>query len=105
MTPQIAIVGFRELDNPDAWRVEVVVDGVVSGHIYRGGAAYRYYEGPRNDVTWSSAGIDLARTEAPIGGTSVLEMAPDSPAAGQPGCGCRRRASPRARPRLRLTRP
>src|SRR5256885_3127339 len=49
MTPQIAIVGFRELDNPDAWRVEVVVDGVVSGHIYRGGGAYRYFEGPRND--------------------------------------------------------
>ena len=81
MTPQLAIVGFREVDNPDAWRVEVVVDGVVSGHVYRAGGAYRYFEGPRNDVTWSFADLDLARLEARIRATVIAEISPDQPAA------------------------
>ena len=70
---QAAIVGFREVDSPDTWRIEVVVDGVVWGRIYRGGGTYRYFEGPRNDVTWSFADLDLERLEARIRATVVAE--------------------------------
>ena len=66
MTLQAAIVGFREVNSPDAWRIEIVVGGVVWGHIYRGGGTYRYFEGPRNDITWSFADPDLERLEARI---------------------------------------
>jgi len=66
-------------------RVEVVVDGVVSGHVYRAGGAYRYFEGPRNDVTWSFADLDLARLEARIRANVIADMSPDQPAAVQSG--------------------
>jgi hypothetical protein len=66
-----AIVGFREVNSPDTWRIEVVVGGVVWGHIDRGGGTYRYFEGPRNDVTWSFADLDLERLEARIRATLI----------------------------------
>jgi len=76
-----AIVGFREVNSPDAWRMEVVIDGVVWGHIYRGGGTYRYFEGPRNDVTWSFADLDLERLEARIRATVIAESPSDGPQA------------------------
>jgi hypothetical protein len=81
MMLQAAIVGFREVDSPDAWRIEVVVGGVVWGHIYRGGGAYRYFEGPRNDVTWSFADLDLERLETRIRATVLAESPSDGPQA------------------------
>ena len=66
---QTASVGFREVSSPDAWRIEVVVGGVLWGHIYRGGGTYRYFEGPRNDVIWSLADLDLERLETRIRAT------------------------------------
>jgi len=76
-----AIVGFREVDSPDAWRIEVVVDGVVWGHIDRGGGTYRYFDGPRNDVTWSFADLDLERLEARIRATVIAESPSGRPRA------------------------
>jgi hypothetical protein len=76
-----AIVGFREVNSPDAWRMEVVIDGVVWGHIYRGGGTYRYFEGPRNDVTWSFADLDLERLETRIRATVLAESPSDGPQA------------------------
>ncbi len=70
---QAAIVRFREVDSPDTWRIEVVVGGVVWGHIYRGDGTYRYFEGPRNDVTWSFADLDLQHLEARIRATVIAE--------------------------------
>ena len=69
VTSQTAVIAFRELNNPDAWCVEVLVEGVVAGHIYRGEGAYRYFEGPLNDVTWSFADVDLERLQARIRAT------------------------------------
>ena len=78
---QAPIVGFREVTSPDAWRIEVVVGGVVWGHIYRGGGTYRYFEGPRNDVTWSFADLDLERLEARIRATVIAERPSGQPRA------------------------
>jgi CheY-like chemotaxis protein len=69
MTGQTTIVAFREVNTPTAWCVEVLVGGVVAGHIYRGEGEYRYFEGPLNDVTWSFADLDLERLKARIRAT------------------------------------
>lgn len=82
VTSPTAIVGFREVTTADAWRIEVVVDGVVSGHIYRGDGTYRYFEGPRNDVTWSFADLDLERLEARIRATVNAERLNANPSGG-----------------------
>jgi hypothetical protein len=63
---QTASVSFREIERPDSWRIDVLVDGVVCGHIDRAGDSYRYFEGPQNDVIWSFADRDLPRLEARI---------------------------------------
>jgi len=79
-----ASVTFRELDSPSAWRMDVVVDGVVCGHIDRAGGTYRYFEdfgGARNDVIWSLADLDLERLEARIRATVITESRPDRPSA------------------------
>jgi hypothetical protein len=79
-----ASVTFRELDSPSAWRMDVVVDGVVCGHIDRAGGTYRYFEdfeGARNDVIWSFADLDLERLEARIRATVSAELRPDRPSA------------------------
>lgn len=78
---QAATVGFREVNSPDAWRIEVVVEGVLWAHIYRGGGTYRYFEGPRNDVTWSFADLDLERLEARIRATVIAESPSGRPRA------------------------
>jgi len=78
---QTALVGFREVDSPDAWRIEVVVDGVVWGHIDRGGGTYRYFEGPRNDITWSFADLGLERLQARIRATVIAESPSGRPRA------------------------
>jgi hypothetical protein len=71
---QTASVAFREIDDePSAWRVDVMVDGVVSGRIYRGGGTYLYFEGPDNDVIWSFADLDLRRLESRIRTTVIAE--------------------------------
>jgi hypothetical protein len=77
---QTAIVTFHEVDHPDVWRIDVVVEGAVAGHIDRAGGSYRYFEGPHNDVIWSFADLDLPRLESRIR-ASVMEQAPsDRPA-------------------------
>jgi hypothetical protein len=63
---QTASVIFREIGRPDGWRVDVLVDGVLYGHIDHAGDSYRYFEGPHNDVSWSFADPDLPRLEARI---------------------------------------
>jgi hypothetical protein len=78
---QTTIVGFREVDSPDTWRIEVVVGGAVWGHIDRGGGTYRYFEGPRNDITWSFADLDLERLEARIRATVIAESPSGRPRA------------------------
>jgi hypothetical protein len=60
------MIRFREVDDPAAWRIDVVVDGKVCGRIYRGEGTYRYFEGPLNDVMWSLADRDLDRLKASL---------------------------------------
>jgi hypothetical protein len=62
-------VDFCEIENFGTWRIDVVVDGVVCGHIDRGDGVYRYFEGPLNDVTWSFAEPNLDRLEIYIQAT------------------------------------
>ncbi|HEY3097345.1 MAG TPA: hypothetical protein VGL14_00450 [Methylomirabilota bacterium] len=79
-----ASVTFREVDRPGAWRTDVVVDGVVCGHIDRAGGTYRYFEdfeGASNEVIWSFADLDLERLEARIRATVGTESRPDRPSA------------------------
>jgi hypothetical protein len=61
-----ASVSFREVRGPDGWRIDVLVDAAVCGHIDHAGDSYRYFEGPQNDVIWSFADVDLPRLEARI---------------------------------------
>jgi hypothetical protein len=71
---QNAVLTFREVNGPNAWRIDVVLDGVVCGHIDRAGGTYRYFqdfEGAHNDVIWSFADLDLERLEARIRATVV----------------------------------
>ena len=79
-----ASITFREVDSPSAWRIDVVVDGIVCGHIDRAGGTYRYFEdfeGARNDVIWSFADLDLERLEARIRATVSAEPRPVRPSA------------------------
>ena len=71
---QTSSVVFREVSSASAWRIDVVADGVVCGHIDRAGGTYRYFqdfEGAHNDVIWSFADLDLERLEARIRATVV----------------------------------
>src|SRR5207248_10268114 len=64
-----ASITFREVDSPSAWRIDVVVDGIVCGHIDRAGGTYRYFEdfdGSHNVGFWSFADLDLERLEVLI---------------------------------------
>ena len=65
---QTAGVTFREVST-GAWRIDVVVDGVLCGHIDCAGGIYRYFEdfeGAYNEVIWSFADLDLGRLEERI---------------------------------------
>lgn len=62
-------VEFRERGGALDWRIEVMVDGMISGHVDREGQIYRYFEGPFNEITWSFADRDLERLQARIRGT------------------------------------
>jgi hypothetical protein len=80
----MASVTFHEVDSPSAWRVDVIVEGVVCGHIDRAGGTYRYFEdfeGAHNDVIWSFADLDLERLEARIRATVSAEPRPVRPSA------------------------
>ena len=75
-----ASVTFREVDSPRAWRIDVVVDGVVCGHIDRAGGTYRYFEdfeGAHNEVIWSFADLDLERLEARVRAAVTTKPRPD----------------------------
>jgi hypothetical protein len=74
---QTASVSFRETQRSEGWRVEVLVDTVVCGHIDQAGDSYRYFEGPHNDVIWSFADADLMRLEARIRATLNAESLRD----------------------------
>jgi hypothetical protein len=63
---QTASVHFREVERSEGWRVDVLVDTLLCGHIDRAGDSYRYFEGPHNEVIWSFADVDLMRLEARI---------------------------------------
>ena len=79
-----ASITFHEVDSPSAWRIDVVVDGIVCGHIDRAGGTYRYFEdfeGAHNEVIWSFADLDLERLEARIRATVTTELRPDRPSA------------------------
>ena len=81
---QTAAVTFREIDSPSAWRIDVVADGVVCGHIDRAGGTYRYFEdfeGAHNEVIWSFADLDLERLEARIRATVTTDPHMDRPSA------------------------
>ena len=70
------IVAFRDVAGA-SWRVDVVIEGRVSGHIDDGNGVYRYFEGPQNDITWSFAELDLERLKARIRATVRAERQPD----------------------------
>jgi len=72
-----AIVAFRDVAGASSWRVDVVIDGSVSGHIDDGNGVYRYFEGPQNDVTWLFAERDLERLKARILATVRAERQSD----------------------------
>jgi hypothetical protein len=77
-----ASVAFREVGSASAWRIDVVVDGVVCGHIDRAGGTYRYFEdfaGTPNEVFWSFADLDLERLEARIRATVIAALRTDRP--------------------------
>jgi hypothetical protein len=81
MNRDTAIVEFREPRGGAVWCIEVIVDGLVSGHVYDGNGTYRYFEGPHNDITWSFAETDLERLKARIRATVLAERLSPSPAA------------------------
>jgi len=61
-----ATVAFRDVAGASSWRLDVVIEGSVSGHIDDGDGVYRYFEGSQNDITWSFAERDLERLKARI---------------------------------------
>jgi len=76
VTVQIATaIAFHQSDSQHAWRMDVIVDGVLCGHIDRSGDDYRYFEGVCNEVIWSFADRDLARLQSRIRSTVIGERA------------------------------
>jgi hypothetical protein len=75
MNTETEIVEFREPRDGNVWCIDVIVDGLVSGHIYDGNGTYRYFEGPHNDITWSFAEPDLERLKVRIRATVLAERA------------------------------
>ena len=75
---QTASVSFREIQRSEGWRVDVLVDTLVCGHIDHADDSYRYFEGPHNDVIWSFADVDLMRLEARIRATLRAESLLDT---------------------------
>jgi hypothetical protein len=59
-------VEFRERSGSRNWRLDVMIDGVASGHVDREGHVYRFFEGPYNEITWSFAEHDLEHLKARI---------------------------------------
>jgi hypothetical protein len=51
----------------------VVIDGSVLGHIDNGNGAYRYFEGPQNDIIWSFSEGNLERLKTRIRATVLAE--------------------------------
>ena len=72
-----AIVAFRDVGGASNWRLDVVIEGSVSGHIDDGNGVYRYFEGPQNDITWSFAERDLERLKARILAAARFERQSD----------------------------
>ncbi len=68
-------VAFHAVEGPNRWCIDVVADGILVGHIYRSGDAYRYFEGVCNEVIWSYADPDLARLQARIRTTIIATRA------------------------------
>jgi hypothetical protein len=68
-----AIVAFRNGAGANGWRLDVVIDGSVLGHIDNGNGAYRYFEGPQNDIIWSFSEGNLERLKARIRATLLAE--------------------------------
>jgi hypothetical protein len=66
MSVQAAMVAFRERDSAPYRRIDVVVDGVIAGHIYGHDGTYRYFEGASNDIIWSFSDLDLERLKTRI---------------------------------------
>lgn len=71
------IVAFRAVAGASRWRLDVVIEGSVSGHIDDGNGVYRYFEGPQNDITWSFAELDLERLKSRIRATVRAERQSD----------------------------
>ena len=61
-----ATVAFRNVAGARGWRLAVVIEGNVCGHIDDGNGIYRYYEGPQNDIIWSFSERTLERLKARI---------------------------------------
>jgi len=68
-----AIVAFRNGAGASGWRMDVVIDGSVLGHIDNGSGVYRYFEGPQNDIIWSFSEGNLERLKARIRATVLAE--------------------------------
>ena len=68
-----AIVAFRPQPEANAWRLDVLVDDRVSGHVDEGNGVYRYFEGPQNDIIWSFAERNLERLKARVRATVLTE--------------------------------
>ena len=61
-----AAVAFLNVAGARGWRVAVVIEGNVCGHIDDGNGVYRYFEGPQNDIIWSFSERTLERLKTRI---------------------------------------
>jgi hypothetical protein len=68
-----AIVAFRNVAGVSSWRLAVVIEGSVRGHIDDGKGVYRYFEGPQNDIIWSFSERNLERLKARVRTTVLAE--------------------------------
>jgi hypothetical protein len=77
MSVQSAVVTFREVQSGPRRCIDVVVDGIVAGHIDGHEGTYRFFEGAANDVMWSFSDLNLERLKTRI--CATLADAPSDP--------------------------
>ena len=65
------VITYREQDLLGGWSIEVLVDGVLVGHIQKHGqdGSYVYFKGPSNQMNWSLQDAILQGLKDRIQGT------------------------------------
>lgn len=79
MSMPSVVVTFREVHSAPHRCIDVVVDGVVAGHIYGHEGTYRYFEGASNNVMWSFSDLNLERLKSRVRATLADAPADPSP--------------------------